>query len=1207
MFEHFFDLVGHYLLIIGFCLILSFSLIFFFFKNSNIIPKKFLVSRLGFHFFDTSKLANEFHAGMKIAGDIYLKNLVLLTGTEDLKTENLKPIEMTENDLSWQVFPESIIIKADNNLFLDSDFLNLTGLLGCYRTSKPLNSFVLSISIDDLLNNEKINLVSNQLLKFKNFVYPIYLIIQDTTSTYSLNKLYSIMSKEELTKTIGWSDDPSNNFSNSKYLLPNIDKTIDIILKDIIKGLKEIIYSKLSTFEYKNAQEIILMLNQLPESLSIGLKKIILKIFSSNEHYFLRGIYLSDGKNFISNLFFKSIFIEDLSNHIYQSKYSIYSLMALRASIFFSIVGILYLPFLQYNLMIKSEKAEFSIDKINYLLKRSKNCSDESFKKFNLESEKVVKNLPLFFPWSTFSRLKIKVYKLLALAYNRIILNNVFSLFNNLVTDLSKGKMKHVLVKIENPLFKNEEFIDLVRYLSEIIRLEDVEEDLVEISRNSGLLQLASAVKKLFNVDLPSRLSKTRKMYRAAFNYRLPNINKLANFEQSLQSNLEKKFSLVCNLILNPDGIFDQIATLSKNLVIIASPPSSYSLSDLNQLKNAMEAIINAFKAFEFLLSDETPKDLQNLLTSISKSITLNKNLSTEINSKYLQIVQDLKSKLLSVNLPVFGRIFTKKEKIILDSSFEISLQIIKSYFEKNFDILSTIKSEQQFLNPFEKSYLRNVEQNNNYGSTEWNLQELRFLFAKITDFESFLCTSLEKIEGTNRVYISIILKQVFIKSLESSISKCLSPMNPINENDYDSIEKLTQAIQLILQIIRFLEKESHFDSIEKLAKIIAIQIDLILQKEYLKAKEIYNINSEQIKQKQLNTKQINEYLSSNRRKLKNAYEKVKMLIDYGSTFENLGKIEINSLKDWKSIQEMLDESSGIIENLEESIRKMFEGEQVDNQISKNEFVSSQIEQNTKTLNIKLKQISQEELKLIYPKIQAKFYENLAGFFPFAPLNQPDLPLDKMNDFIQFWTENESSINNIIASMKLSDESIGPEKRQWYIFLCNIALAVKWMKHLLNPEKYPASLEIIPRPDRSKEKNSPDLIALRILLSDGSRFVAKSFPDARMEIGSILKTQYLGYSRLDFSMQFASESKFSFQKTSGYPKFTGASYKGPFCLLRFIKNNRSYVDENGNLYLLLQKAIFNKNQNSEIIVSLQIKLFGIEYPTFPRSCPDLIQ
>lgn len=246
-------------------------------------------------------------------------------------------------------------MKAHQNLFLGTSFLRLSNLLSSNRTSKPINSFVLNLSFDDLLDEEKLNLTIKQLPKFDNFIYPVYLILQDNSpqseqkENESSKNLFAglreILSAEELSRTIGWSDNPLNDFETTKYFLPNIDNTISAIMKHIIMGLKEIIYAKLSTFQHKKTEELILLLEQLPRTISPGLKQFILNNFTYKKHYFLRGIYLSDGNNSISNLFFKTIFAEDFTNSVYQSKYNLHSLTFLRISLFISVITALYLFF----------------------------------------------------------------------------------------------------------------------------------------------------------------------------------------------------------------------------------------------------------------------------------------------------------------------------------------------------------------------------------------------------------------------------------------------------------------------------------------------------------------------------------------------------------------------------------------------------------------------------------------------------------------------------------------------------------------------------------------------------------------------------------------------------------------------------------------------------------------------------------------------
>ena len=1243
MLEEFFHLIGYYLVFILLSVVIGFSLFFFFSKKENRSLKKIIASRSGLNFisskfglnlFDSSELADQFHARTDLAEDLYSKSLILMGGTAELDIESLKPLQNRQKELSWAVFPEAIVLKAHQNLFLGSSFSRLANLLSSNRTSKPINSFVLNLSFDDLLDEEKISLVMKQLPKFDNFVYPVYLILQDNSlklqeetkeeekeeeenesSKNLFAELRKILSTEELSRTIGWSDNPLNDFETTKYFLPNIDDTISSIIKHIIIGLKEIIYAKLSTFQHKNTQELILLLEQLPRTLSPGLKQCILNNFTYKKHYFLRGIYLSDGDNFISNLFFKTIFAEDFSNSVYQSEYNLHSLMFLRISVFVSVIIALYLFFLNKLLLTKAEKAQFAVEKIDYLLKRSEGQFEKIVAELDLELKNAKKNLPIFFPWSIFSNLKSRLYALFAISYNRLILSRIISSFNSFVKDLSQGKTKYIQIKIENPFFKANQFIELSRYISEVARIEEIENDLTEISRNSGMLNLASVIKKLFNYELPTGLANNRKLYRAAFNYKLAGFEKITSYKDVLQKNLSKKIDLFYDLIGNPYGFFNQLELLSKNAGSIFQASTKYSLADLNELKNSIESIIKIFSDIKFLFESDMPKDVQNLSNSLHNCLVFSKNSVSELNNGFTQAVEKLKTKLLQVNLPIFGKIFSKNDQSIeLDSSFGACLEIIREFFQKSLELSSGTISSAINVNTLSYGALFDSDEgdlripglDSSIKEAEWNLDQLTLLVSKISEFETFLVNSLQKIPPTNKIYISAILKNVFSKSVEQKLFESLIHKKSLYLDKQQLVDKMNKAISLILQIIAFLRKEGQMELAKRISSIVAVQIDFILNKLYARTKNIYALEISQIGQRPMTDNQISQYLSSNKSKLKNAYFVVKELINYGSLFEEFSGVPVHSVKKWESIQELLEESNGIISDFEASLVKVMSGESVA-QFSKNEFVASQLQNGLRLSGIKLRQISQEDLRLLYPLIQAKFYANLAGFFPFAPLVQPDLPIERMREFVAFWSENEQSINNILRSMAPTEQGLGSDRRQWYTFLLQMSLAVQWMRHLLDPEKYPASIEIIPMIARNIEKNSAQLISLRILLSGDNLFAAQIFPEARMEIGSELKSSYLGHSRLDFGMQLVSQNKFIFQRAFRNKKFIGTSYKGVFSVLRFIQANFYRMDDNRMIYLLVRQPISANNQNLELAVSMGVKLSGLQYLNFPRFCPDMLE
>ena len=1234
MLEEFFHLIGYYLVFILLSLVIGFSLFFFFSKKDNRSLKKimasrsglnFISSKLGLNLFDSSELADQFHARIDLAEDLYSKSLILMGGTAELDIESLKPLQSRQKELSWIVFPEAIVLKAHQNLFLGTSFLRLSNLLSSNRTSKPINSFVLNLSFDDLLDEEKLNLTIKQLPKFDNFIYPVYLILQDNSpqseqkENESSKNLFAglreILSAEELSRTIGWSDNPLNDFETTKYFLPNIDNTISAIMKHIIMGLKEIIYAKLSTFQHKKTEELILLLEQLPRTMSPGLKQFILNNFTYKKHYFLRGIYLSDGNNSISNLFFKTIFAEDFTNSVYQSKYNLHSLTFLRISLFISVITALYLFFLNKLLLTKAEKAEFAIEKIDYLLKRSEGQFEKIVAEFDLELKNARTNLPTFFPWSIFSNLKSRLYALFAISYNRLILSRIISSFNSFVKDLSQGKTKYIEIKVENPFFKANQFIELSRYISEVARMEGIESDLIEISKNSGMLNLVSIIKKLFNYELPSRLANNRKLYRAAFNYKLPGFEKIIDYTNILQKNLSNKIDFFYNLIGNPYGFFDQLELLSKNTRSIFQASTNYSLTDLDELKNSMELIIKIFSDIKFLFESDMPKDMQNLSNSLHNCLVFRKNSVSELNNGFIQAVEKLKTKLLELNLPIFGKIFSKNDQSMqLDSSFTACLEIIREFFQKSLELSSGTMSSAINVNTLSygalfdsgEGDLRIPGLDSSIKEAEWNLDQLALLVSKISEFENFLANSLQKIPAINKIYISAILKNVFSKSVEQKLFESLIHKKPLYLDKQQVVDKMNKAISLILQIIAFLRKEGQMELAKKISSIVAVQIDFILDKLYARIKNIYGLEISQIGQRSMTDKQISQYLSSNKSKLKNAYFIIKELLNYGSLFEEFSGISVSSIKKWESIQELLEESNGIIGDFEASLVKVMSGESV-TQLPKNEFVASQLQNGLKLSGIKMRQISQENLRLLYPSIQAKFYANLAGFFPFAPLVQPDLPIERMREFIAFWSENEQSINNILNSMAPTEQQPGGDKRQWYTFLLQMSLAVQWMRHLLDPEKYPASIEIIPMIARNIEKNSAQLISLRILLSGENLFAAQTFPEARMEIGSELKSPYLGHSRLDFGMQLVSQSKFQFQRAFRNKKFIGASYKGVFSVLRFIQANFYRMNDNGMIYLLVRQPISGNNQNLELAVSMGVKLSGLQYLNFPRFCPDMLE
>lgn len=102
MLEEFFHLIGYYLVFILLSLVIGFSLFFFFSKKDNRSLKKimasrsglnFISSKLGLNLFDSSELADQFHARIDLAEDLYSKSLILMGGTAELDIESLKPLQ----------------------------------------------------------------------------------------------------------------------------------------------------------------------------------------------------------------------------------------------------------------------------------------------------------------------------------------------------------------------------------------------------------------------------------------------------------------------------------------------------------------------------------------------------------------------------------------------------------------------------------------------------------------------------------------------------------------------------------------------------------------------------------------------------------------------------------------------------------------------------------------------------------------------------------------------------------------------------------------------------------------------------------------------------------------------------------------------------------------------------------------------------------
>ncbi len=133
LFDGILDLISQYLLLMFISIVLGFALVMIILRNFNSTSPilEFIISKFGLYFLDTSDLSVEFGSGVNLlSGDLYSKNLILISGNINLNTEELKSNKSIANDkISWEVFNKAAVLKVDPKVFMSDDFSMIKKLM----------------------------------------------------------------------------------------------------------------------------------------------------------------------------------------------------------------------------------------------------------------------------------------------------------------------------------------------------------------------------------------------------------------------------------------------------------------------------------------------------------------------------------------------------------------------------------------------------------------------------------------------------------------------------------------------------------------------------------------------------------------------------------------------------------------------------------------------------------------------------------------------------------------------------------------------------------------------------------------------------------------------------------------------------------------------------------------------------------------------
>lgn len=1201
------------ILFLSFCSLIIFLILLGFVghKMDNYFLR-LIIDLFGLHFLDNSEIALYFRSGLKFIRNND-KPLILCVGRFGKYGKS--------DSIEWHNIREAVLLIVPNSLFQDGQsWGKLCKLLLCYRNARPLNAMVITYAAE-VINKDTQNTVK-QLTSFGiDFEYPVYLVLDRLTTVEGWSDFMSILPENERNIVFGWSN-PIKNRHNKKMYSPTIVQELaGSVVQHISTQINKIVNLKSVTNSMNH--NTILFGYRLQSAILPYLTEMFNAAFYQDGKFFLRGVYLIDSESdSISSdpLLFNLILAEDLSLPR-SSHRTYYSTLFGYISISFLAFLILNLPLLHKRLLIRSDKIASAVNGIEQLLSSKDSTSPGTFREFitylDIMARKRLGSISI--PLSWISSLPYKVKSLSIKTYRQIVIRRVQQQFSKVLADSSSDKYKaNLSIEETHPLLNTEAFFQMYDFALHIMNLEKTEHSIQNLSKSTSINNLSYAVRKLFNVELPSLYYDYIDIYRKSVNWLPIEVESMRDYKYDFQRILFAKVGTFITYIQSLNGLFNDISLIVANLKVLQQKPDEYRTIDLIRLVETFERVkmfLSSGNVSWIVENDFNPGPrFTEFIDSLCDSSIFGPKISCKVKEMINNSIKQIRERLTETVLPIFGRFI-----IISDTGIKFSPDI-----ESTITILNELVNLKSLNN--EGTTLLNPDMSNiqYFG---WNTLRVSNVVAAMNTFQSTINTKLDTIPVELKMYLRKVLITILGQKIETELSaSCEQSYSPgASERLFIDIRinNLSNSSMNLITIIDFADQNEMNEMSAKLKKILRIQCDQALNDLYklLISKAVYCLNYTHILNSIINEKFINDFLKANREELEGLYNKAKPIL---SILEDLYKLDSSLPKSevyysWVQIAQYFTASGSIslqaLENFISRVMKCrdlaeltacYNAEQVE--MNDNSLLSIRKREILEMVKAKIQSHAIEEVKLIYSTMVDKFNENLKGYFPFADLYSSDVPVIKLHKFYDFWLQNKTKILTTINIMQNNNQIVN---KTWYIAVLRLCDSMQWIEHLVEPEKFPASCKVKLREWKQFEVNSNQLSLWRMVFSDKNDYVYTQTRDKEVKTISCdmnveVCLDSLNQSSIDMVQRISSGSKYRFAVYSDNDnQVYGMSYNSPFSILRLIK--RYYDHSQGDdIYLKFEYRLIDQEDKSDSQIKSWIKLTlsGLKYLDFPTEMPN---
>ncbi|WP_187440028.1 type VI secretion protein IcmF/TssM N-terminal domain-containing protein [Candidatus Cytomitobacter primus] len=1163
---------------------------------------------------------------------------------------NSLKLERTIDDLTeknefcnWSFFNDAVFLEMHSALFssgdsyVSSDASNwnkLLNTLSYHRPERPIDSLVLTISIEDILDHSinLSNIAEHYYIKLwkmqKTFKvnFPIYVVFTHTDLIPGFSHFVHAIQETLQDDIFGWSNPHSvNAIENIEFIEDGIDQIINRLMLIQQEIMAKEISSENGMFVFP------FEIHKLKQRLS-EFMYYIFKRNSLHDHFMLRGIYFtgsskhnayvnhefsqslqsvefgsivkasslhtSDDILFTTNLFTDKIFKEKgltfpLSGNILNNSAKVRMLQYLVGSVI--IGGIVSL--IHYDLRMNKVKSELkhnisnirlSIHNAKLIYKGSYDELDNAI--FEEQSIKIINAMKqihpkdLFsysMPPSWFSSIQSRLNTLLGRAYNTVVFRFIMNKFNNdlkmLVSDYTNDKISYK--KNFHPLHSRE-FIALNSYITKIAKLENIHYKIKRVPHLRNINDVIYIMKHLLNIDVSKSLIHNKRVFQNALKHVQVDIHSFDSYKKNIRIKSTGLFDKFINHALEYDKVIPNITKIESILERIEQK-ENYDIESLTSYFNQLTSVFN--KQDLLWISSNKSKfgeQINHMLYKAQDSNVLGLKIAQNMKEKIELKIKQLKQKVVKHRLPMIGVIFQDNDNGQLDFSKDFA------EFQGMLNLLagqSFMKNTDYKINPDLKSNI-----------VKWNLLKLAEIVKIINEFNKFSSHKiLYKHEKITHAMAMVTCSSV-IKNIKYNLVSSQSQFDNL-ESDNTLLsnihQNLDEANKYLIKILLFV-KNRNSNLFTELKNVLQKQNILFLEKldQLLQKKDLYNISNSDL---YLNgTKEdIQEYIAKQQEQIKYLSELSIPSVQILSKISDIGlKIYSPILNKWSEINDAVVRSKEGKSNQIKSIETLI----ITSILNKKncDYMIADLDQNSTSyferkkhsilLSMSKKCLfdNYNTIKVQYRKIVQYFNQYMAHRFPFNKSANVEITPEEAKQFLAIW--NEKSMNLDLLSHYLKPN------HAWIAFLKRTQSIIPWLESMIDGKKHPGSFMVTLRTNRDQEKLG-DHIAIWDL-KFGDKTIHMNMDPQEIELKNYNMHNILRLSK---------ESKHSFENGKSYE----VKYNGFFGIVKLInKFCANHCKQNKQLRLSI--PLLSENSNLTVWCDIELKGKLKEWPTFPKQAPN---